>query len=235
MTRNRPPKRLALTGLCFAIVGALALSPTAVPARAHSGAEVPAPVQQPATARPDDVVTRVWKADLGNSWVRGCPTRPRKLRAIDINHWDYDGQLQRGRIIVHRKAVGVVRKALRRAFKTGFAIHEMTPVQKYNSSDNRSMRADNTSGFSCRKIPGSTRWSEHAKGTAIDMNPRRNPHVFSYKLLPGNARAFVKRRPVQKGMLTKRSAVSRVFANHGWTWGGTYRNPDYQHYSRSGR
>ncbi len=190
--------------------------------------------QRATTPKPHADVSRVRRADLGNSWVKGCPTKKRKLRAIDINHWDYDGELLRGRIIVHRKVVPVVRKALRKAFKAGFPIHEMSPVQKYDSSDNKSMRADNTSGFSCRRIPGSTRWSEHAKGIAVDINPRRNPHVFSNKLLPGNAKAYVKRKPVQAGMLTKRSVVSRVFRKKGWTWGGTYRNPDYQHYSRSG-
>jgi hypothetical protein len=28
--------------------------------------------------------------------------------------------------------------------------------------------------------------------------------------------------------------VTRVFTEFGWTWGGTYQNPDYQHFSLTG-
>lgn len=192
--------------------------------------------QVPASANDgaDPEVVRVTKADLGNSWQRGCPVKPKKLRAIDINFIHYNGTVQRGRIIVAKVAVKATRAALVAAYAADFRFNSMIPVQAFNSSDNKSMRADNTSAFSCRKLPGTRRWSAHALGQAVDINPRRNPHVFPHKLLPANAKNYVARQPRQPGMLYRNSAITKVFKAHGWTWGGSYRNKDYQHYSLPG-
>ncbi len=40
------------------------------------------------------------------------------------------------------------------------------------------MAADNTSAFNCRFVAGTTRWSMHAYGKAIDLNPVENPYVL---------------------------------------------------------
>ena len=45
--------------------------------------------------------------------------------------------------------------------------------------DDRSMAANNTSGYNCRRVAGSASWSEHAYGAAIDINPVQNPYVTS--------------------------------------------------------
>lgn len=183
----------------------------------------------------DAVVVHVSRADLGNSWAKGCPVKPRKLRAIDMNFIDYSGTLKRGRLIVHRKVVDVTVDAFGRAFDADFRINSMIPVQAFNSSDNKSMRADNTSAFNCRKLPGTTRWSAHALGQAIDVNPRRNPDVFPHKVLPSNGAAYARRTPLQPGMVNSASVLTRIFSAHGWTWGGNYRtHQDYQHYSLPG-
>ena len=39
------------------------------------------------------------------------------------------------------------------------------------------MRHDNTSAFNCRYVAGTTTWSQHAYGRAIDLNPVENPYV----------------------------------------------------------
>ena len=180
-------------------------------------------------------ISRVTKKDLGSSWKPGCPGRPENLRALDINHVNYRGRVKRGRIIVDYRIVSNVRRALAKALKKGFRIRRMVPVQRYGSSDDRSMRADNTSGYNCRRFPSSGRWDRHAYGFAIDINPRRNPQVFSYKLLPSNGKKFVKRQPLRRGMIGHRSVVRRVLVRRGWTWGAQYRNPDYQHFEIPGR
>lgn len=185
--------------------------------------------------RPRAKVSRVTKRDLGNSLKPGCPVRPSQLRAIDINHWDYDGNIQRGRIIVNQKVVGTVRLALQKAFKHRFRIHSMIPVQAFDSSDDKSMAADNTSGFNCRRFPGSSSWSRHAYADAIDINPRRNPHVFPHQTLPPNGKTYIDRSDRRIGMLYRNSVITKIFRSKGWTWGGSYRNPDYQHFSLTGR
>ena len=46
------------------------------------------------------------------------------------------------------------------------------------------MRADNTSAFNCRYVAGTTRWSQHAYGRAIDLNPVENPYVSGHHVSP---------------------------------------------------
>ena len=59
-----------------------------------------------------------------------------------------------------------------------YPIERMEPVDAYGGDDIASVLANNTSGFNCRFVAGSTnRWSEHAYGRAIDLNPRVNPYV----------------------------------------------------------
>ena len=45
----------------------------------------------------------------------------------------------------------------------------MKLVDAYGPDDHRSMNADNTSAFNCRFVAGTSRWSMHAYGTAIDQ------------------------------------------------------------------
>jgi hypothetical protein len=183
------------------------------------------------------VVRRVNKRKLGSSWRRGCPVKPRKLRAIDINFIHYKGEIRRGRIIVARKAVRTTRAALVEAFNSGFRFKSMKPIQAFGSSDDRSMRADNTSAFRCvvAERSGGRYWSAHATGLAVDINPRRNPDVHTNKVLPGNGAKYASRWPVRRGMLTRDSPIFDVFRSAGWTWGGDWSShQDYQHFSLTG-
>jgi hypothetical protein len=188
-----------------------------------------------ATANP--TVRGVTRAELGNSWRPGCPVEQRQLRAIDINFVHYSGKIKRGRIIVARKAVRTTRAALVAAFRSGFRIKSIIPIQAFGSSDDKSMRADNTSGLRCviAERSGGRYWSAHAQGLAVDINPRRNPDVFPDKVVPENGARYATRWPVRRGMLTSHSSISKVFRRAGWTWGGNWRShQDYQHYSLTG-
>ena len=40
--------------------------------------------------------------DLGSSWRSGCPVAPSKLRRVRVDYWGYDGEVQRGDLIVHQ-------------------------------------------------------------------------------------------------------------------------------------
>ena len=198
------------------------------------------PVADRVAFRP--VVTRVTRADVRHSYAPGCPVAPSQLRNLRIGYWGFDGQAHRGTLVVASWAVATVRRAFRAAFRDGFAIRAIHPVERYYRgsragvarSDARSMRADNTSAFNCRHATGSTRWSAHSWGDAVDVNPRENPHVLGGRTYPANGARFADRGVRHLGMLRSGSALTRAMRARGWTWGGTYRAPDYQHFSRSG-
>ena len=112
----------------------------------------------------------------------------------------------------------------------------MVLVDRYGASDDRSMAADNTSAFNCRRVEGSTAWSEHSYGRAIDVNPLENPYISRRGVLPPAGRAFLDRSLRRRGMIHAGDAVVRAFASVGWGWGGAWTSPrDYQHFSATGR
>lgn len=173
---------------------------------------------------------------IGSSWHRGCPVRIRDLRLLRMDYWGFDRTVHRGRMIVHADQAHRVRRVFKRLFDARFPIRRMRLVDAYGGSDDRSMAADNTSGFNCRRVGGpSSPWSQHAYGRAIDLNPIENPYVAgSYVSPPAGAR-FVDRSLRKKGMIHAGDVVVRAFASQDWKWGGYWTYPkDYQHFSRNG-
>jgi D-alanyl-D-alanine carboxypeptidase-like protein len=105
------------------------------------------------------------------------------------------------------------------------------------ADDDRSMAANNTSGFNCRRVSGSSSWSEHVVGRAIDLNPLRNPYVTrGGRVSPPAGRPYVNRARRAAGMIHANDLVVRAFAAAGWRWGGDWSGSrDYQHFSSTGR
>jgi hypothetical protein len=95
------------------------------------------------------------------------------------------------------------------------------------------MAADNTSAFNCRFVGGTSRWSMHAYGEAIDVNPVENPYVRGGYVSPAAGRPFLDRSRYRKGMAVRDGVLVRAFASVGWKWGASF--GDYQHFSTTGR
>ena len=177
------------------------------------------------------------KRMTGISWRPGCPVPLRDLRAVRATHHGFDGRDRVGTVIVHRDVARQLLAVLRRLYADGFPIRRMTPVDAYDGSDFRSIEADNTSAFNCRTVDGTTRWSEHAYGRAIDVNPIENPYVGSSGTSSHAASGpYLRRTPFRPGMAAEGHALVRAFDAVGWGWGGRWSGAkDYQHFSASGR
>ncbi len=173
----------------------------------------------------------------GVSWRPGCPVGLDDLRLVRASHWGFGGRVKTGRIVVHRDVSRDVVAVLQRLYAAGFPIRRMVPVDAYGGSDFRSIEADNTSAFNCRYVEGTTRWSEHAYGRAIDLNPIENPYVTSGGTTSHRASTrYLRRTPYRAGMAVEGGVVVRAFAAVGWSWGGRWSGArDYQHFSASGR
>ena len=190
---------------------------------------------------PSFTAARLSSADVrrmvGTSWHRGCPVALADLRLVTATYWGFDKRAHTGRIVVHRDVAADVLAVLRRLYAARFPIRRMVPVDAYGGSDFRSIEADNTSAFNCRYVDGTTRWSEHAYGRAIDLNPIENPYVTSSGTTSHPAsRRYLRRAPYRPGMAVEGGAVVRAFDAVGWGWGGRWSGArDYQHFSGSGR
>jgi hypothetical protein len=171
------------------------------------------------------------------SWRRGCPVGPVELRLLRVDHWGLDGRVHRGELIVHRDHARRILAVMGKLFKARYPIQRLRPVDAYRASDDRSMAANNTSAFNCRRVSGSSRWSEHAFGRAIDVNPLRNPYVTSGgRVSPPAGRPYANRARRAAGMIHGGDTVVRAFAAAGWRWGGYWSGAkDHQHFSSTGR
>ena len=107
---------------------------------------------------------------------------------------------------------------------------------RFGGNGYRSIDADNTSAFNCRPATGSTRWSEHAYGRAIDLDPLENPYVSGGTTSHPASRRYLDRSLRLPGMIHPGDVVARAFAAEGWGWGGLWNGTrDYQHFSANGR
>jgi len=155
---------------------------------------------------------------------------------LHLAYWGFDGRAHAGRMVVNSAVASQVITVFGRLFAARFPIRRMVPIDAYGGSDPSSMAADNTSGFNCRPVdaPGPRRWSVHAYGEAIDVNPVENPYLVSGTVEPAAGSAYLNRSNVRPGMAVTNSAVNRAFASVGWHWGGYFDSPDYQHFSATG-
>jgi D-alanyl-D-alanine carboxypeptidase len=174
---------------------------------------------------------------VGSSWHEGCPVGVGKLRLLRLRRWGFDGEVHTGRLVVHRGHDAEVLHVMRRLFRKRFPIRRMKLIDAYGADDRRSMNADNTSGFNCRFVAGTNRWSMHAYGIAIDINPIENPYVTSSgHVSPPAGERFKDRSPDAEGMVHRGDLVVRAFRRIGWKWGGNWDWPrDYQHFSANGQ
>jgi len=205
----------ALAGIMLAVAGCMAATANSTPA--------------------GPAVSSVTAAELGASWRAGCPVSPAELRRVELDYLGFDGRTHRGALIVHRDLTDDVIAIFADLLRLGYPISAMRTVEQYPDADDElSMRDNNTSGFNCRPLPGSTQWSLHAYGRAVDVNPLINPYIDSTgDLQPATAGAYLDRARDEPGMLRPGSPAVAAFTGRGWRWGGTWRDPiDYQHFEK---
>jgi D-alanyl-D-alanine carboxypeptidase len=133
--------------------------------------------------------------------------------------------------------VGDVVGVFRRLYAGRFPVRRMRPIDAYRGVDERSLAADNTAAFNCRYAvaPGPKRWSVHAYGLAVDIDPVENPYVLNGRVHPRAGRAYLNRSRIRPGMAYRGGLLVNAFAAAGWQWGGRWTaSPDYQHFSATG-
>jgi D-alanyl-D-alanine carboxypeptidase len=193
------------------------------------GVAAPAPRFQSA-------VSPVTRADVRYSYRPGCPVGPTQLRLVRVSYWGFDGRAHLGSIVVRSTAARDIVSVFRTLYAARFPIRRLRAIDAYRASDARSMAADNTSAFNCRYAiaPGPRRWSSHAYGLAIDVNPVENPYLDRGVVRPPAGRRYLDRSRRRPGMAVSGGVLVRAFAAVGWSWGGTWGSPDYQHFSATG-
>ncbi|WP_344925624.1 M15 family metallopeptidase [Streptosporangium carneum] len=221
-------------------------TPPAQPSSASSPASSPTPSPEPTSASPAPTrtgppkfsakVSKVTRDQVRYSWRPGCPVPLENLRLITMTYWGFDDKPHTGRMVVNKDATDAIVTVFGRLYGWRWPIYKMELVDAYKGDDFDSIDADNTSAFNCRPATGSSNWSQHAYGRAVDLNPRENPYLSSNGTVAHkNARKFAKRPVDAPGVINPGDRVVLAFKREGWEWGGYWTGiKDYQHFSEGG-
>jgi hypothetical protein len=192
-------------------------------------------------ARPQygDIPDEVWRYMQGRSVRPGLPCATREqLVFMNVPYRDFEGTTRIGALIVARRVAAQVADIFEDIYRSDkFRIAQMRLIDDFDGDDDKSLAANNTSGFNCR-LTDHGGLSKHALGLAIDINPVQNPYREGGLTAPEAGRAYdepEERRAGIMGLIVDGDVVTRAFARRGWSWGGRWRHTiDYQHFSYGG-
>ncbi|HEX6356981.1 M15 family metallopeptidase [Actinophytocola sp.] len=177
---------------------------------------------------PTDVLAR-------STWQPSCPVTAGELRYLTMSFWGFDGHAHTGEMIVNARVADGVTNVFGNLFDARFPLEEMRVVTPAELAAAPTGDGNNTTAFVCRSAVGQRRWSAHAYGLAIDVNPFCNPYIRGDLVLPELASSYVDRVNARPGMIQPGDVVVHSFADIGWSWGGDWTTPvDFQHFSETG-
>jgi len=152
------------------------------------------------------------------------------LRLIDVRYFAFDGRLHQGQLVVHSVVEKDVIEIFQLIEQLRFSVARVLPIVKYGWSDDKSMADNNTSAFNYRFVMGTERFSHHAYGRAVDINPYLNPVIDESGHIDPPGATYLPDRP---GTLFESHPVVREFMSRGWRWGGKFSSSvDHHHFDK---
>ena len=152
---------------------------------------------------------------MGTTWRPGCPVGLDDLRYVTVSFRGFDGRPHTGELVVHERVAAEVVSVFARLYRARFPIEEMRLVTGADLAAHPTGDGNNTAAFVCRGARKQTRWSAHAYGLAMDVNPFQNPYRRGDLVLPELAGAYLDRADRRPGMIRPGDAVTAAFAAHG--------------------
>ncbi|BCJ45833.1 hypothetical protein GCM10010168_57470 [Actinoplanes ianthinogenes] len=170
-------------------------------------------------------VETVTATEANGDPAKKCPVPPESLRRVWVRYTDFNGVVHDGNLIVHQSIVPATQRAFALLYAWHFPVMAMAPAPGFPD------RSVLTSGYECRTVAGTTKWSQHAYGLAIDVNPRQNPMIRGTYLDPPHSEPWIRRLPYRTGMIHDNGA-ELAFTTNGFAWGGRWHSlKDYMHFS----
>jgi hypothetical protein len=178
---------------------------------------------------PQDVIAR-------STWRTGCPVTAAQLSWVRLTFWGFDDRRHTGELLVNSAAADKIVTVFRALYDARFPLEQLHITTRAEQSAAPTGDGNDTGAFNCRPAVGQTRFSEHAYGLAVDVNPFQNPYHRGRLVLPELASAYLDRHEVRAGMIEPDGPVVRAFAGIGWGWGGSWQHSkDFEHFSANGQ
>lgn len=173
----------------------------------------------------------------GKSFKEDCTVPREELRYVRVLHTGFDGETRIGELVVNQAIADDVTAVFSELYHAGYPIEKIRLIDDYDADDERSMADNNSSAFNFRFISHSTTLSNHARGMAIDMNPKYNPYVKTVdgreNCEPANAWEYVDRMAEFAYKIDTEDLCYQVFTKYGFSWGGSWTGAkDYQHFEK---
>ncbi len=175
-----------------------------------------------------------------STWREDCPTTLDELRYVTVSYWGFDELHHTGDLILHRDVAEDLVGVFEQLHAARFPIEQIGLLDDEDFTQFHRRGDDNlTAAYHCRASTGSSRWSQHAYGRAIDINPFHNPYWkvtdAGEVVLPAYATAYLDRDRDVPGMIREGDVVVAAFDAIGWGWGGRWNTlKDWQHFSANG-
>jgi len=175
-----------------------------------------------------------------STWNELCPVPADGLRYVTVSFWGFDGKHHTGELIIAAEQADNIAAVFGQLHAIRFPIEGMRIVTPSDVFGPRTGDGNNTASYVCRQVTGGTRFSEHALGLAIDINPFQNPYQRGDEVIPALASSYLDRGSLRPGMIVpgdpSGDAVIAAFAEVGWRWGGNWNSlKDYQHFALNNR
>lgn len=226
-----------LLSILFAVL--LVSSCSDEPPRQEEPADLSGPVivipQEPGTlGNPIIDSNMAAKAAILTNLPEGCPQEiTSRLAVVTVRYYGFDDKAHQGQIVVDRDLATDVSQIFELILESGFPVHTVLPIAhaeiQAKAPYGLSPDTDNSSGFAFRPQAGSAKLSMHARGWAVDLNPRLNPYIKGKTILPPRS-AYD---PSMPGTLTADHPVVLKFKELGWEWGGDWTSlKDYMHFEK---
>ena len=170
-------------------------------------------------------------------WVDACPVPLENMVIVKVKYLGFDSVEHEGEIMVFSALADSVKRIFAELLKIKFPVNQIKLINEFDGDDDRSMEANNSSGFNCRYIEGTTIYSMHSYGMAIDINPVQNPFILyqegNERVLPESGRNYLDRNKLVKGMITP--DVVNIFKKNDFSvWGGEWESmKDWHHFQVS--
>ena len=173
-------------------------------------------------------------AMTGKAWSPGCPVPLNDLLSIRVTYFGFDHLTHAGTLVIHKRFAQEASVIFQELYEVRFPINKIDPYENYEVGGGNAEK-NVTVGFYCRKAQDApNERSGHAYGIAVDLNPFDNPfHDAKEGWWPKGADARSARDDA-KGKVSPNTEAFRIFARHGWAWGGFYAGePDYMHFYKA--
>lgn len=172
---------------------------------------------------------------------------------LSIPYHNFDGEDSVGHMIVNAALADEILSIFQELYNIGYPIEKMELLDSYQNSIepitkpvenlfdeklsrmNKVALVDNNTFNFAFFLTGNNELGYHAKGNAIDLNPRINP-AKEKNIIPSNGAAYFDRNTtyedgtVEQAMIRKGNSVYQIFKKYGWKWGGEWENTPYYHH-----